>query len=66
MLRPRTHRCNQLNLTQQRLVRESFPISSTLQAVYKVAAPPVADGPVSDEANFNRSKANPSRFSIKK
>ena len=25
MLRPRTHRCNQLNLNQQRLVRESFP-----------------------------------------
>ena len=39
MLRPRTHRCNQLNLNQQRLVRESFPISSIFQAVYKVAAP---------------------------
>ena len=66
MLLPRTQRCNQLNLTQQRLACESFPISSTFQAVYKVAAPPVADGPVVDEANFNRLKTRLSRFSIKK
>ena len=36
------------------------------EADFNLTAPSVADVPVVDEANFNRSKASPSRFRSKK